>query len=175
MFDFAKSKSLKIPEGNVVKITFGDTVLWKRKYTNQILASIDKEGNTVGLVDGYRYNSSDVLVAQAGCCATGFIAIKPGDTIRFKGIQFRNATISGVTSGAYYIRIYNSNFTELTAMSAYNMPNTENFFSSSHILDSDGDLKEFVLKSNTSYAYMRMAFVREDGVEPVITVNEAIQ
>lgn len=67
------------------------------QYTNQILSSIDADGNVFGLKTDYRWNSSDELVAAAGQACGGYIPVKTGDTVRFENINFRNETVNGIS------------------------------------------------------------------------------
>lgn len=144
-------------------------------YTNQIPISKDMDGNIVGLQKGYRYNSSDVLVAAEGVDATGFIPIKTGDVVRFKNIQFRNETINGVTAGAYYLRIYDSNYTILNGQSGATIADYWHYLGSNYTTDADGNIASIKIADQlTNAAYMRIAFVPVEGAEAIITVNEEI-
>ena len=146
-------------------------------YTNQIPISIDAEGNVVGLLKGYRYNSSDVLVQADGNNATGFIPTKADDVIRFKYIQFRNEIINTATPGSYYIRGYDKDF---NSMGAFNLngtmvPDRMHYIASEWSFDEEGNIASFKIKSDfTTLKYIRLAFVPVDGKEAIITVNEEI-
>lgn len=159
-----------------------DGFLWmyllkEKSYTNRILRSTDADGNVVGLLEGKRYNSSDILTDQEGANATGFMPVKPGDTVRLRNIQFRNEAINGVTSGSIYLRFYDS-YKKLIGSTAAYSDDTYHYFASDHELDAKGNLIRFVLANNAQYAaaeWMRMAFVPVEGKEAIITVNEEIE
>lgn len=112
--DFSTLKSLTIPEGEVIKIEVGNTVLWEAiTYTNQVPISTDTDGsifNGVGYIENRRLSSSGGLSssAQNGSVTTGFIPWN-GDTdvIRIKGVEWINATAN--YGGHYYIMFYDAN------------------------------------------------------------------
>jgi hypothetical protein len=107
--------SLTIPEGEVIKIEAGDTVLWEAiTYTNQVPISTDTDGsifNGVGYIENKRLSSSGGISgsAQQGSVVTGFIPFTTGDAtvIRMKGVVWLQAT--NTYSGHYYINFYDSN------------------------------------------------------------------
>jgi hypothetical protein len=82
MIDFSTLKSMTIPDGEVVKITAGNTVLWQKEetpptptYTN--LAKTFTSG---------RFNSSAAIVAQDGATTCeDYIQAAKGDVVRIKG------------------------------------------------------------------------------------------
>ncbi len=153
---------------------YGETTI-RPTFTNQIPISTDADGNVVGLIENYRYNSSDALTAQSGTNATGFIPIKAGDTIRFKNIQFRNETINNITSGTYYIRLYDSSYALMLIVSGANFSTQYTNHGYSYETDETGNLSKLVISDShiTESGYIRMAFVPADE-EAIITVNEEI-
>lgn len=84
---FENVKSITIPEGEVAEIWRGDTLFWKRGYTNLVPLSTEADGKTIyngglGYKDGYRIRSGGAEgKTNYGSC-TGFIPCKVGDTLR---------------------------------------------------------------------------------------------
>ena len=152
----------------------GETTV-RPTFTNQIPISTDADGNVVGLIENYRYNSSDTLTVQYGTNATGFIPIKVGDTIRFENMQFRNETINNITAGTYYIRLYDSSYTLMLSANASNFSAQYGGHGYSYETDETGNLSKLVISDShiTESGYIRMAFIPTDE-EALITVNEEI-
>jgi len=154
-------------------------------YTNLVPTSIDTDGSVfdgVGYRDGYRFNSSGVLSAQAGTTSTGFIKVNASDVIRMAGNpwlpEYTEAPASGVHS---YIVFYDSAFTYL---GSYN--NTRNqtqttqaprgiVTAGSVVTDENGVTTYNITFSDSS----KIAYVRLNswgsGADMIVTVNEEIK
>lgn len=162
------TKVYVLPDGYIYAYMKGGTA-----YTNQISESIDADGLKMGYLKDSRYNSSDTLVTQTGCGATGFIPVKAGDVIRVKNIIFTTEELNGIPSGAYYCRFYDDTFQAVREFSGYLLTSGITVVSSSYDIDSNGYLQSFILNDAYAYAYMRIAFIYTED-EPIITVNEEI-
>lgn len=82
MIDFSTLKGMAIPEGEVVKIAVGDTVLWQADET----PSAPAYTNLAKTFTSGRFNSSGAIVAQAGATTCeDYIQAKKGDVVRIKG------------------------------------------------------------------------------------------
>lgn len=110
--DFSKVKSLKIPEGEVTKITSGGVTLWEKPPTmkNWVKYSTESDGKTIyngglGYKFGYRVRSGGAESAQNNTVCTGFIPVKPLSVIRVSG------TLTASTSTA--INVSDASFTNL--------------------------------------------------------------
>jgi hypothetical protein len=84
--DFSQVKSLTIPEGEVVQIAAGDTILWKAGPTNLVPLSTEADGKTIynggkGYKDGYRIRSGGNEAEQKISACTGYIPYKKGDKL----------------------------------------------------------------------------------------------
>lgn len=147
-------------------------------YTNMILTSTDADGNVVGLIENMRYNSSDILVEstsvkqgiEKSINACGFIAVKAGDVIRFKNMLFGNPA-----SSTYYIRLYDTDKTELYKVHPSTIKTdgypTTNTFMDNIIYDSDNNITQFTVKKDT-ICFLRMAWGSDTDEPAIITVNE---
>lgn len=139
-------------------------------YTNQILISTDANGNIVGELVNYRYNSSDTLKENAGTNATGFIPVSFGDTVYFKNISFGSNT----GNDGIYLRTYDSSGTILVANSpSYIQQNGYQFGDCE--FDEEGNIASIIFNSTNSknIAKMRISYVPTDK-QAIITVNEDI-
>lgn len=171
--DFADTKrQYVLPDGTLWTYTTVTKII--RDCTNLIPLSTDENSNVVGLRENSRYNSADTLVAHEGSAATGFIPVKAGDTVRFHGVKFRNKEFDKEGSGAIYMRFYDSSFSTVYQFSAYTMEDAMDGVFSSYTLTDNGEFSSFVLDSNRDYAYMRITFIPEEDITPIITVNEEI-
>ena len=144
----------------------------KPSYTNQIPLSTDADGNVVGLIKDHRYGSSDTLSAVDGVDSIGYIPVKFGDTIRFKNIMF-NPSMD--YNGSIYIRVYDANYTLLTATSPLQMNNELSRCGDSEV-DADNNLISVILNNANvvkNVAFLRMSFIPINE-NPIITVNEEI-
>lgn len=103
--DFAKLKTLAIPEGKVKKIMVQEKVLWKRPFVNQIPISTDTDGsifNGTGYMKDARFTvdgdvaERGILKQGAGFYATGFIPIISGSSRYASGetvLYFKNMQV----------------------------------------------------------------------------------
>lgn len=183
-FDFSGVKAIAVPEGDVIRIELGDTLLWKREPVNVVPQSIDTDGSIyegTGYLEGYRVSSSGALKAQTNTVTTGFIAATPAHKIRMSGITWEKPG-----AGIYnYIIFYDSNFKLLQTM---NVTNTDTNFSNlgagsvvetdkskhSVVKDANGVYTfNLTYKSGASYAYIRLS-VTGKGSDMFVTLNEDI-
>ena len=110
MLDFSGVKAIAIPEGDVVKIELGGTILWKREPVNLVPTSIDTDGSVyqrAGYISGYRLSSSGGLSSQHNTVTTGFIPFKAGGIVRMAGVSWTQNV------GYCYQAFYDSSFTLL--------------------------------------------------------------
>ncbi len=165
-------KEYVLPDGSLWKIQKVQSL--SSACVNQIETSVNEAGETVGLLENQRYSSVDVLKECKGAASTGFIAVKAGDVVRMSGIQFRGETIGEVAPGAIYMRFYDANFALLgnCDVSALTVAENLSTIATDIAYDEEGDLAAFTLKEDAACAYMRMAFVMEQGQTPIITVNQ---
>ena len=165
------AKQYVLPDGTLWKT---DTVtVVSKDVTNHIDTSVDENGETVGLIHGQRYGSGDVLKACEGACATGFIAVKAGDVVRFKGIQFRGESINQVAPGAIYMRFYDEAFQIVDGtFSALTIKDDLPLVVDNVTYDEEGDVASFVVKEGTNVAYFRMSFIPEDTQTPYVAINQ---
>lgn len=100
--NFSEVSALSISEGEVVKITCGDDVLWQKKagYTNLLPLATDTDRTTIyngiGYKSGVRLSSSGSVATLAGVCASGFIPAVVGDVLRIKNTKPKSGTASYV-------------------------------------------------------------------------------
>ena len=106
--NFSTIKSITIPEGNVVKITQGTTVLWG------VITEPEKEPiinliDTAGVTSGKRLSTSSGSERdQSGYFVTGFIPVNKGDVIRTSGGNFNDSSSLG---GVFAYKTGNSYWT----------------------------------------------------------------
>ena len=155
------SKVYVLPDGNIYAylriINPGGTPLFK----NWIPYAIDSDNtifNGIGYKDGYRLNSSGLVVQETSGAAsvTGFIPCKKGDIVRIKGIT------KGVQN---YISQYKSDFTKYG--NQYYWTNLTGQSDGSYIFDTN-TTENF----QTTTAYVRFSF--GSFANAIITVNEEI-
>ncbi len=197
---FANVKSLVIPEGEVVSVASGSTVLWKKpaSYVNQVSKSIGSDGKPFNGGLGYQNNqelsgSSGSQRAGTNTTVTGFIPVKQGDVIRIKGCGWYS------TAKNNYIVAYTSTFghwgtTQTQGTHYYNTTNNpkqvqierETLGGSMNL---SSDVSTIVIAKNDGdggngvYGYENIAYVRisvrgdgsaVDGKDLIVTVNEEI-
>ena len=181
---FADYRKIKLPEGQVKKITrtSDGLVLWEAQYTNQVPVSIDSDGsiyNGCGYIDGYRLSSSGTLKAQDNTVTSGFIPCTSTDIVRMAGTQW----LSSVSGGYAYICYYDDAFNKLGTINKYEERTTNNNVSyvsgicssnSEIIIDSSG-ITTFntVFTDSPAIAYIRISAVGA-GADMIVTINEAI-
>lgn len=179
MIDFSLVNALSIPEGAVVKITSGDTVLWTLpvSYTNQVPISIDTDGsvyNGTGYKNGYRLSSSGAeKAADVYCSVTGYIPATGGDVIRIGGVSWYVDN-----NAANYLCAYDSSFNYIGAIygqhGGYYGTKIHSAYDISH------SLSTITLANNVSIAYIRVNCrdnsnsAGVDGADMIVTVNEEI-
>jgi hypothetical protein len=109
---FANVKSITIPEGNVVKITQSNLVLWQKPTEEETIVNLI---DTIGYSDNTRLStSSGSERTNSGNVTTGYIELGVGgDVYRTSGVDFRHET-----SGYNCLCFYNSSKT-FTTQSTY--------------------------------------------------------
>ena len=150
-------------------------------YTNQIPISTNADGdiyNEKGYKNEYRINSSSQETAYSGAFITGFIPIKPGDTVYING-NYIDA--GNENAGSLNIALYKSDKTTFTGgVSMALTEQTDRAFSAFNV-NSDGFVTSFTLRKEWEYvgedweetAYIRLTLLGS-GEECIITVNEEI-
>lgn len=98
---FLNLKALNIPEGSVIRIKTGNTILWEKvkPLVNWARCSINADGsiynNGLGYKNGYRVRSGGTEAESNYAVCTGFIPLKKGETLRiyppFTGRNNENA------------------------------------------------------------------------------------
>lgn len=165
------SKQYVLPDGTLMKT--GKVTVMSKDVINHIETSVNEQGETVGLINGQRYGSGDVLKACEGACATGFIAVSEGDVVRFKGIQFRGESINQVAPGAIYMRFYDESFQQIGGtFSALTIKEDLLSVATDIVYDEEGDVASFVIKAGANAAYFRLSFVPEEAQAPYISINQ---
>ena len=129
-------------------------------YTNQIPRSTTTFGGSViyngtGYKTSYRINSSfEEQSVTSGMCCTGFIAVKPGDTVRVKGV-----TLSG-SATAYLVRYTTTGGNQVTDdISVLGSP------------DADG-VYTYTVPASTGAIRLSVGVINGNSV---VTVNEVIE
>ena len=185
--DFSTVKKLTIPEGEVIKITSGNNVLWEAiTFTNQVPISTDTDGsifNGVGYKENVRLSSSGGISgsAQNGSVTTGFIPFPNGDktVIRMKGVEWKDATTN--YKGHYYINCYDANKKFLDYLAAAELGSYAHIVTATR--DSNGietvKFSETYGTSNTKLQNFRNAsFIRitayGKGADMIVTIDEEI-
>lgn len=150
--------------GDIVITATATAVEVGPSYTNQLPLAVDSSGNVVGIIEGYRYNSSGSLVSNTyGVDASGYIPVKAGDIVRFANWTFR----AGMGNyGSCYIDNFDASFaakykaTPGTVDSVYE-----------NVKDSDGDVIQVTVKCD-GYIAVCSTDLTENTI---ITVNEVIE
>ena len=189
-----KRAKLPLADGTILEIDVltalnGTVVI---PYINQMPISIDSDGsvyNGTGWKDDTRLSASSGSVKESTDYAsiTGFIPVKPGDTIRFKFTDSRADTwdTSTVNPGWNIMAYYNSSFVWLgsacplqSASSYYGICGAaDNVFSGTV---ADGGIVSFTVPTNSNIAYLRLSFAWEyytpvqDLSSLIVTVNQEI-
>lgn len=189
-----KRAKLPLADGTILEIDVltalnGTVVI---PYINQMPISIDSDGsvyNGTGWKDDTRLSASSGSVKDSTDYAsiTGFIPVKPGDTVRFKFTDSKADTwdTSTVNTGWNIMAYYNSSFIWLgsacplqSASSYYGICGAaDNVFSGTV---ADGGIVSFTVPSNSNIAYLRLSFAWEyyapvqDLSSLIVTVNQEI-
>ncbi len=159
-FEFER---LSIPEGQVVQISSGDTVLWRKPITN--LA----DPTSPDWLIGYRLNGSGAPIAQEGKLVTNYISCAKGDVIYIKG-----ASSFDVNAASDRIALYTANKTahaiEYTLVFLANAEDAVGGY-----LRKLGDGYYAFHATSPTTRYIRCCFTVPENVESVIiTKNEEI-
>ena len=174
----AGTKALAIPEGNVVKITSADELIWEKpaSFTNMLPLATDADRKTIfngiGYVVGKRLSSSGSLATSSGMCASGFIPCKEGDVVRIKGTKPKAGTTS-------YLITYDSSNTKIAHKGfGQNSDGTDwTSITSSGAHDSYENGVLTITLSSTKYGTGFDAFRFSAGTideNTIVTVNEEI-
>jgi hypothetical protein len=175
MIDFSTLKGMTIPEGEVVKIAVGDTVLWQSQETPSTPGYTNlADPTSADWAVSSRFASGGKVSATSGLTAdiTNYIPITEGSVVRVKGM---NITSALSTNAVCRICFYNSAKTYIgmltTSSTHKSMVTVENGISSITI--------DETLKTTMGLAYYP-ALVRFNGTltgtkeDVIITVNEEI-
>lgn len=168
--NFADYVRLKIPEGDVTKITrqSDGVVLWQKKYVNMVPLSTTNDGKTIyngtGFKNDTRLNSSAVDTTLAGYAVCGFIPVKAGDVVRMKGLTWD----ADHQTGCYFIT-FDSSFAKLK----YERPKEGSTADITASVDANGVVVVQLESYATSVRYIRMSAYGK-GENMIVTVNEEI-
>lgn len=160
--DYSVLKALAIPEGNVIQIACGGTVLWKAapKYTN-----LADPTSSDWWVDCRIGSDGTKRTGVTGNHVTNMVRLYAGDTVRVEGL---NVSLNNSTC---WIGLYNDlkTVTSVGFISAHTM-----YFSDINITENGCEL---VCKNlNGTYGgYIRFSGKPTNGAENIIiTINEEI-
>ena len=172
--DFCTVKKITIPEGNVKSINEknGGTLLWKAGYQNFVPTSIDTDGsvfNGCGYKNGYRVRSSGAVAEHWGAAATGYIAVRAGDVLRFAGGDWSYASTQNC------IHYSGEEFASLGSFTAqpahYGICNSSN-----SVVTESGGVYTLTVPNNADIRYFRISLYGSGthGADLIVTVNEEI-
>jgi len=186
MIDFSTAKAIKIPEGDVYKITCNGETLWESSYLNMVPSSKASDGTTIyngglGYKNGYRIRSGGAEGVLASSAHTGFIPVKGGDTIRISGGDF--GSTAGHGSAMNVADSTRANIGQFSmqsgeygifAQSAY-----KSYSKSSVVQEKTGVWKWVVPPTTSGVAYIRVSCnaVNDgvaDGAKLIVTINQEI-
>lgn len=120
-------------------------------FTNLLPLAVDTDGkpynNGLGYKEGYRVNSSKVEYEESGYCCTGYIPVKPGQTLRIKNATHSSGSNNTVTYfkedfSAGNAIIYNSTFVNSLVDGVYTLTLTSAADYTAYIRISMGDINE---------------------------------
>ena len=161
--------------GNIVITAVATETVVTPTYTNLLPLSVDANGNDYkgtngedGYKDGYKISvSSGGESSSSGYKVTGFIPVKFGDTIYFKGISFES---SGTNTNYCF---YDSNKSRIAGGNFYQIfPSGVNGEKVSTVINSSTPLNQ-VVGSISDVAYIRFSASAMDG-NSIVTVNQDI-
>ncbi len=181
--DFTTVKEITIPEGVVLKIMSGSTILWEKiRYTNQIPNSINADGTQyVGAngEDGYKNHAQlNTAGAEASTSSdvgvTGYIPVKKGDIVYFKNMQL-HPTASGGKNELTYVGMYLKDFSNKACTKARMINNYSYIVGNLTTYEDTGYYKSFEIIDQYNYgiSYLRFSCGFLDDTA-IITVNEPI-
>lgn len=181
MIDFSQLKSITIPEGEVAQITVNGEIVWKGGHTNLVPLSMTEDGKTIynggkGYKDGYRVRSGGGEGEFASASCTGYIPIKAGDVVRWKGVTL----VRGGADNA--INVFDSSYTNIGQVVQNSDPGYGIFAESAYVnynwrsvTESPYGVLNWVVPPNASIAFMRLTGrTMGDGKNLIVTVNEEI-
>lgn len=177
--DFTTVKSLTIPEGEVVQISVGDTILWKAGHTNLVPLSTEADDTTIyngglGYKNGYRIRSGGAEGEEKNASHTGFIPLKAGDIVCLSGYDAKNVEVSNA------INVYNSSHTNIGQIAGNGagygiLFSINDSYGWSSIVEETTGVFKWVAPPDSSIAYMRVTgYTKGDGSKMIVTVNEEI-
>lgn len=170
---FTNTKALAIPQGNVVKIECGGTVIWElpSSYTNQVPISIDTSGNVyngTGYKMGKRLSSSGAEKDLTGCLVTGYIPAKSGDTVYIggEGVNW----LASNHQAANYVCCFDSSFNFICAQ------NCAGGYTGGTV-SGDAEVGKVLLPTNSNIAFVRVSDNGQSASTAsklIVTINEKI-
>lgn len=183
---FTDLKALIIPEGEVVKITFGGATLWEKppSIKNWVKYSTESDGlaiynNGLGYKNGYRLSSSGGESSNTKDSVTGFIPVKGGETIRIKAKDTGGNTIYwyNTSKSTNYLNAYKSDKTLLYAGNAKGTYGSSSLIESMSA-DTENGVSIVKLKEVSNIAYIRISVAGDalavSGADMVVTIDEEI-
>jgi hypothetical protein len=140
-------------------------------FTDVLSTAIDKDGTVMdgkGYKDGYYIGTNgETYVAAGDYICTGFIAVKPGDTIYAK-----NLSIDKGGNDNTRILLYDADFNFLVLVNRGNIMTGTSYYVGYE--ESDDEFK-MPIKNPAATAYVRFNFSKKAmGDDPLIAVNEEI-
>ena len=182
MINFSTLNSLVIPQGEVVKITSNNIVLWEKAASikNWVKYSIDTNGNIfngTGYMNRYRIRSSGELGEYDYASATGYIPVKAGDIIYLTETLDPTFDFTFSDNGNC-IHYAGDGFASLGSFtgkkSYYGICNASN-----SIVTKNGTIFSVTVPNNDSIKYVRISMMGKNidgrhGAYMIVTVNEEI-
>lgn len=180
--DFSNITGITTPEGDVVKIEVGNTVLWEAvTYKNWVKYSTEADDITIyngglGYKDGYRIRSGGLEGEASNASHTGYIPIKAGYVVYMSGYPVLNNTTANA------INVYDSTHTNI-GQAVGNMPsNGYGIFASTYkaygwnsVTEISTGVYKWVVPPDEDIAYIRVTGdTAGDGSKMIVTVNEEI-
>lgn len=153
-----------------------------KNYTDVLATATDTDGTTIfneiGYKPGYRFTSlgkGTDLHESSYYMTTGFIAVKPGDTIYTKDLRFvdpDNMSYAGIV-------YYNNARTRFSSMANANVRSASNDYVTGYTETTDGcsfKIPSSAPLSNNNLTYVRFVFPTSGmGANPAIAVNQKIE
>ena len=152
-----------------------------KNYTDVLVTATDTDGtifNEIGYMPGYRFaslGSGTDLVASSYYMTTGFIAVKPGDTIYTKDLRFVDSDNMSYAGIVYY----NNERIRFASMANANVVNGVADYVTGYTETANGcsfKIANSGVLSNNNLTYVRFVFPTSGmGANPAIAVNEEIK
>lgn len=168
--DFSTLKAIAIPQGDVVKIECGGSVIWElpSSYKNWVNYAIDTDKSLYegkGYIIGQRLSSSGAIKSASKCMTTGYIEVSPNAILRMGGIKW----IDSNQSSTNYVCCYDSNFNFVCALNC-------NGYYGGGTVSGDSNIAVVTLPSTNTIAYARVSVYdsTQTYTQFIVTVNEEI-